>query len=243
MSYDLHPGPQCHGTAIDESITSRRAVRSFLRREVAAATLADILTVASRAPSAVNTQPWRVRVLSGAARERLSAAVIAAYDAGDARPERPVAWFGVYRERQCEFGRQFYGSLGIEKDDTEGRREQQRRNFRFYDAPVGLILTIDRRLAADSWLDCGMFVQNIMLAARGRGLDTCPQGCWKEFPHIVARVLSLPEHEALACGIALGYAHPDAIAHSPITDRAPIGQWARFEGFAQPDADRTDQAA
>lgn len=218
-------------TAVERAIASRRAVRRFRPTPLAREAVEQLLAVASHAPSALNTQPWRVHVLSGAARERLSSAVLAAYDAGEARAPARTEWFGSYLERRRSFGERFYALLDIGRDDAARLRAQQRRNFVFYDAPVGLIFTIDRRLERPSWLDYGMFLQNIMIAARARGLDTCPQGCWSEFAHVVGRTLELPQHEMVVCGMALGEADPNAVEARLTIGREPVHAFSRFDGF------------
>lgn len=223
--------PRADANLVDAVIGTRRAVRRFLPDPVPQHLVEEILAAASFAPSAINTQPWRVRVLAGAARERLCESVLAAYDAGGPRPEEPTTWFGPYQERRRVFGARFYGHPGIGRGDVPRLRAQQRRNFSFYDAPVGLMFSIDRRLPSSSWLDCGMFLQNVMLAAAARGLATCPQGCWNDFPDVVARELALQPQERLLCGMALG--HPDAEAPENDLDmgREPVAAFATFTGF------------
>jgi len=216
---------------VDDLIASRRATRNFLARPVRREIIVDILEVARMAPSALNTQPWNIHVLTGAAREQISAAVCAAHDAGDLRPEFPVEWFGPYENRRREFGARFYGLLGIERHERERLSMQQKNNYVFYGAPVGLIFTIDRRLSRGSWADYGMFLQNIMIAARARGLDTCPQGCWSNFPHVLGEHLHLGEHDSIVCGMALGYGNPEAIENTLTLDRQPVEAFAHFAGF------------
>jgi nitroreductase len=169
--------------AVDTAITSRRSIRAFLPTPVPRATVEEILAVASRAPSGVNTQPWRVTVLTGQAKDTLSRAVLAAYgEAGTASGTNtgeydyyPSEWVPPYIDRRRKVGWDLYSLLGITRQDKDRMHTQHGRNYRFFDAPVGLIFTIDRILRQGSWLDYGMFLQNIMLAARARGLDSCPQ--------------------------------------------------------------------
>jgi nitroreductase len=220
--------------AVDRAITSRRSVRAFLPRPVPRATVEEILAVASRAPSGTNTQPWRVRVLAGEAKDRLSRAVAAAYDAGDAHREfdyYPTKWFEPYLARRRKIGWDLYGLLGIARGEKAKMHAQHRRNFLFFGAPVGMIFTIERGLELGSWLDYGMFLQNIMVAARARGLDTCPQAAWMEFPKTIAAELALPANEQVVCGMSLGYADPDAPENRLVTEREPVPGFARFEGF------------
>jgi len=220
--------------AVDRAITTRRSVRAFIPRPVPRATVEEILAVASRAPSGTNTQPWKVHVLAGEAKDRLSRAVAAAYDAGAAHPEfhyYPTKWFEPYLARRRKIGWDLYGLLGIGRGDKAKMHAQHRRNYLFFDAPVGMIFTIERDLELGSWLDYGMFLQSLMITARARGLDTCPQAAWMEFPKTIAAELALPENEQVVCGMSLGYADPDPPESRLVTEREPVPGFARFEGF------------
>ena len=227
--------PIAEQTAIvDRAITSRRSVRRFLPRPVAREVVEQILDLARCAPSGTNTQPWRVHALAGEAKARLCAAAAAAYDRGEQAPEYryyPADWFEPYLGRRRKLGWDLYGLLGIGRGDRAAIHAQHRRNYLFFDAPVGLIFTIDRRLEQGSWLDYGMFLQNVMVAARARGLDTCPQASWMELPQVVARELALPAGEAVVCGMALGYADPSAIEARLVVGREPVEGFATMHGF------------
>jgi LAO/AO transport system ATPase len=220
--------------AVDRAIVSRRSVRRFLPRAVARQTVEQVLDLARHAPSSTNTQPWRVHVLAGAAKDRLCAAVAAAYDAGAAAPQAryyPAQWFEPYLGRRRRLGWDLYALLGIGRDDKAAMHAQHRRNFLFFDAPVGLVFTIDRRLERGSLLDYGMFLQNVMVAARARGLDTCPQASWLDFPQVIGRVLALPDGEAVVCAMALGYADPAAPEGRLVPEREPLASFATLDGF------------
>jgi LAO/AO transport system ATPase len=220
--------------AVDRAMTSRRSVRRFLPTPVPRATVEEILAVASRAPSGTNVQPWRVRVLAGASRERLCEAIVAAHAASANNPEfayYPTKWFEPYLARRRKVGWDLYGLLGIGRTDKARMHAQHARNYRFFDAPVGLIFTVHRDLGVGSLIDYGMFLQNVMIAARARGLDTCPQAAWMEFPRQIAEVLALPPEERLVCGMALGHADPDAPENRLLTEREPVAGFATFEGF------------
>ncbi|HTO49084.1 MAG TPA: nitroreductase [Burkholderiales bacterium] len=220
--------------AVDRAITTRHSVRAFLPRPVPRATVERILAVAARAPSGTNTQPWKVYALAGEAKARLTRAITAAFDAGASSREfhyYPTKWFEPYLARRRKIGWDLYGLLGIGRGDKEKSHAHHRRNYLFFDAPVGLLFTIERELETGSWLDYGMFLENVMIAARARGLDTCPQASWMEFPQQVAEVLGLPGNEQVVCGMALGYADPDAIENRLVTEREPVSGFARFEGF------------
>jgi len=220
--------------AVERAIISRRSVRRFLPRPVPRETVERILEVARHAPSSTNTQPWRVYALAGAARDRLCEAAAATYDAGTQAPEQryyPAQWFEPYLGRRRRLGWDLYALLGIGRGDKAAMHAQHRRNFHFFDAPVGLIFTIDRRLERGSWLDYGMFLQNIMVAARARGLDTCPQASWTDFPQVIARVLELSDSEAVVCGMALGYADAAAAENRLVPEREPLERFVTLAGF------------
>ncbi len=222
--------------AVDAAITSRRSIRRFLPTPVPRQTIEAILQVAARAPSGTNTQPWQVHVLSGAAKARLSARILAAYDDPAQAAQHtedyayyPSEWRSPYIDRRRKVGWDLYGLLGIAKGDKAAMHAQHGRNYVFFDAPVGLIFTIDRVMEQGSWLDYGMFLQNIMVAARGRGLDTCPQAAFNQFHRIIEDELGLDASaQQVVCGMALGWADPAAIENTLVTERAPVADFARF---------------
>jgi nitroreductase len=227
--------PELHTAAVDAAITSRRSVRAFLPTPVPRQTIVDILDVASRAPSGTNTQPWRVSVLTGESKARLSGKIRAAHD-DPAERERhteeyayyPTTWQPPYIDRRRKVGWDLYSLLGIGKTDKERMHAQHGRNYAFFDAPVGLIFTIDRILQQGSWLDYGMFLQNVMVAARARGLHTCPQAAFTQFHRIIAEHLALPAGEMVVCGMSLGHADPAAVENTLVTERAPVSAFTRF---------------
>ncbi|MDN4035674.1 nitroreductase [Massilia sp. YIM B02443] len=221
--------------AVDAAITSRRSIRAFLDKPVERDEIARILDVAARAPSGTNTQPWKVHVLLGAARERLSQAILAVNaDPQQARahaeeyPYYPREWVAPYIDRRRKVGWDLYSLLGLTRENKAGMAAQHARNYAFFDAPVGLIFTIDRIMEQGSWLDYGMFLQNIMVAARARGLDTCPQAAFTQYHRIIADQLALPDNEMVVCGMALGWADPDRIENTLLTEREPSSGFARF---------------
>ena len=223
--------------AVDWAISSRHSMRAFLPTPVPRETVEQILAVAARAPSGTNTQPWRVHVLTGAPKQALQTAVLAAFNdpAENARHTEeygyyPSEWRSPYVERRRKVGWDLYGLLGIGKADKDRMHAQHGRNYCFFDAPVGLMFTIERVMAQGSWLDYGMFIQNIMVAARGRGLDTCPQQAWARFHRIIELQLALPAGEMVVCGMALGHADPAAVENTLVTEREPVSGFARFHG-------------
>ena len=221
--------------AVDAAITSRRSVRAFLPTPVPRTTVEDILRVAARAPSGTNTQPWKVWVLTGASKEALSARLRAAYDDPAERARHseeyayyPTDWVSPYLERRRKVGWDLYGLLGIGKGDKPRMHAQHRRNYDFFGAPVGLMFTLDRVMRQGSWLDFGMFLENVMVAARARGLDTCPQAAFTPFHRIVLEHLGAPPEQQLVCGMSLGHADPAAIENTLVTEREPVAAFTRF---------------
>ncbi len=220
---------------VDEAITTRRSIRAFLPTPVAREDIEAILNVAARAPSGSNTQPWKVYVLTGAIRDRLAKAINEVWhDPAQLSQHKeeydyyPREWVSPYVDRRRKVGWDLYALLGLTRDNKSGMHAQHGRNFAFFDAPVGLIFTIDRVMEQGSWLDYGMFMQNIMVAARGRGLDTCPQAAFTQFHKVIADVLGLPDSEQLVCGMALGFADPSRVENSLVTERAPLDDFATF---------------
>jgi nitroreductase len=221
--------------AVDTAITSRRSMRAFLPTPVPRETIAQILAVASRAPSGTNTQPWNVVVLTGDAKAELTRKLLAAYDDPEEAamhheeyPYYPVEWRSPFVDRRRKVGWDLYGLLDIRKGDKARMHDQHGRNYTFFDAPVGLIFTIDRVMQQGSWLDYGMFLQNIMVAARGRGLDTCPQAAFTHFHRIIMSHIGAPANEMLVCGMSLGHADPQAAENTLVTDREPVSAFTRF---------------
>jgi nitroreductase len=226
---------------VDHAIASRRSVRGFLPTPVPLSTVEEILAVASRAPSGTNIQPWKVHVLTGAARARFCAMIMAAHDEEYERRKRgepalhkeeygyyPVEWFEPYLGRRRKLGWELYGLLGIGKKDYDKMHLQHGRNYTFFDAPVGMIFSIDRRMLQGSWLDYGMFLQNIMVAARGRGLDTCPQQAFAHFHALIGDFLKLPSGDMVVCGMALGHEDKSVVANQLTTERGAVGEFATF---------------
>ena len=218
---------------VDEAITGRRSVRAFLPDPVSRETVAHILSVASRAPSGTNTQPWQVHALFGAARQRLTDAVLDAFynEQGAHDHERlyyMTEWREPYVSRRRKVGWDMYGLVGITRENREGMREQTARNYKFFDAPVGLIFAIDQDMHWGSWLDCGMFIENVMLAARGQGLETCPQAAFANYHKVVRKVLDIPDSQAIICGMSLGKEDKSAVINELVTVREPVAAFTTF---------------
>ncbi|MBA4194692.1 MAG: nitroreductase [Hydrogenophaga sp.] len=233
------PAAVIDAASVDAAITSRMSARAFLPQAVPRSTLEHILQVASRAPSGTNTQPWKVYVLQGASRDTLVDKVCAAHDALRADPSLaeqyreeydyyPEKWVSPYIDRRRENGWGLYGLLGIGKGDKDKMHLQHQRNFRFFDAPVGLMFTLDKVMGRGSLVDYGMFLQNIMVAARAQGLHTCPQAAWNGFARIILPHIGAADNEMLVCGMALGFADPaDPVNgfHTPRETVASFTTW------------------
>lgn len=218
---------------VDDAIISRRSVRAFLPDPVDDATIRAILDVAARAPSGTNMQPWRVYVVTGDSKQKITDAVLnsgirAEKAKWDEYKYYPDQFFEPYYARRRKVGFDLYSSIGIGKRDVDQMRAQHDRNFVFFDAPVGMIFTIDRRLNQGSWIDYGMFLQNIMVAARGRGLHTCPQAAFAPYHKQIRPVLGIPDEEIVVCGMALGYEDVTKPENDLRTERAPQEEWVKF---------------
>lgn len=220
---------------VEEAISSRRSIRAFLPTPVPQQTIENILDTAARAPSGTNIQPWKTYVLTGDSLAGLSQAILKVYNDPESAKDHteeyayyPREWVSPYIERRRKIGWDLYGLLGITRDDKQKMHHQHGRNYCFFDAPVGLMFTIDRVLEQGSWLDYGMFLQNIMIAARGIGLDTCPQAAFTPFHFVISEYLNIPETQSVVCGMSLGYADPNAVENSLTTEREPLDHWVTF---------------
>lgn len=196
---------------IDELICERRTKRAFLDRPVPLETVKDILSVAKYAPSSSNTQPWRCYVVTGEARARVTAAAVDAFRAGPEKlapeyPFFPQPLHDPYSSRFNTFRGQLGDAQGVHRSDKVGRMRDVERQFLFFDAPVGIIFTMDRRLEWASFICYGCFLQNIMLAAKARDLDTCPQQIWSLQYPVLRAELGIPEGEMVIAGMSLGHA-------------------------------------
>lgn len=223
----------------DQAITSRHSVRAFSDRKVDRSMIEHLLNVASRAPSGTNCQPWKVYVLQGASKNALTEVVCKAHDNLRANPEMaeqfkeeydyyPANWVSPYIERRRENGWGLYGLLGIGRADKEKMHLQHQRNYRFFDAPVGLMFTVDRVMGRGSLVDYGGFLQSIMVAARSHGLDTCPQAAWNGFASLILPHIGASTSEMLVCGMALGYADPSAEVNKFLTPRVSSAEFTTW---------------
>ncbi len=224
---------------VDDAICSRHSVRAFLDTPIETQVIKDILAVASRAPSGTNTQPWKVYVVTGTKRaeliDRVCSAQIELYQNPELAAQYketfayyPETWISPFIDRRRENGWGLYGLLGIQKTEREKMAAQQLRNFQLFDAPVALCFTVNKIMGIGAKMDISMMIQNVMIAAKARGLDTCPQAAWNHFHAIVLDVLDAPENEDLVCTVALGYADPNHIVNTFITPREPVENFTVF---------------
>lgn len=221
------------------AIQTRRSMRAFKPDAVSRETVTRLLAAASRAPSGTNTQPWKVYVLQGQTRQRLCDEVCAAHDAVRANPELgqqynedydyyPTEWVSPFIDRRRQNGWALYGLLDIGKGDKDRMHAQHQRNYQFFDAPVGLMFTVSRVMGRGSLMDYGMFLENLMLAARGFGLHTCPQAAWNHFSKIILPIIGAGEDEMLVCGMALGYADENEVVNTLETPREAVADFTTW---------------
>ncbi|MGF6779212.1 nitroreductase [Paraburkholderia sp. GAS334] len=219
-----------------EALRARRSVRGFLSTPVSKQTVEAILADAARSPSASNTQPWRVYVCAGSAREELSAELTALHSLGGGQQQEeyvyyPPVWRDPYLSRRRNVGKALYTLLDIPKGDDAGMQRQYSRNYEFFGAPVGLFFTIERDLGQAAWMDLGMFLQAVMIASLGNGLATCAQQAFARYHRVIRAHLGIPDGEIVVCGMALGHPDPAEPANQLRTEREPVSKFARFVGW------------
>jgi nitroreductase len=218
-------------TDVLQAVAGRRSIRRFLPDPVSDDCIEAILRAASRAPSGTNIQPWLVHVVTGEARERLSRAALAAAEAGETSAEYaylPEVMKEPYLSRRRKIGFDLYAKYGIDRQDMAGRKAAMLQNYTFFGAPVGLFFTMERDMALGAWLDCGMFMQNVMVMARAFGLDTCPQQAWCDFGAVVHRELGIPDDHIVLSGMALGRADQDAAVNGLHSERVPPDEFSKW---------------
>ena len=219
-----------------EAIESRKSIRAFTDQPVEKELLDKLLQISQRSPSGTNTQPWYVYLCTGDVKQAITDDVLKMAAEGKSKKYEdydyyPPVWRDVHQARRRAVGWGLYGLLGIEKGDREGSARQGARNFKFFDAPVGLFVTVDSYVTRGSWADTGMYIQTIMLAARGFGLHTCPQAAWIPLQEPVFKHLGIPDDQELVTGMSLGYADKDAIENTLVSEREDVSNVARFVGF------------
>ena len=226
-----------HAAAVDDAISTRQSVRAFLPTPLERATVEKLLKLAARSASGSNIQPWRVRVVAGEIKQRLTRAIFEAVARDGFEPYQrewnyyPVNWREPFLSRRRKIGWDMYGLLGLAKGDFEGTHRTRMRNYEYFGAPVGMIFTLDEDLEIGSWLDLGIYLGTLMIAARGHGLHTCPQAAFADFHKIIRPILNIGEKEVIVCGMALGHIDPDAPVNKLVTERAPLCDYASFDGL------------
>ena len=217
---------------VKEALEQRKSVRAYLDKEVSQEKINAILDAARHAPSGVNTQPWQVAVVSGAAKDKLQAKIEAVFRSGDKGkadyPYYPKDWKEPYTSRRRECGLLMYKTLDIKREDKERQIDQWAANYRAFDAPVMLLFFMDAEMQAGSYLDYGMFLQSVMLAATEQGLGTCPQASVADYPEIIKSELGYPNDSVLLCCIALGYEDKDALVNSYRTPREDVESFTQY---------------
>jgi nitroreductase len=217
--------------SFDTLVASRHSVRAYVPEPVPEALLQQILRSARQAPSGANLQPGAFVAVRGAARQRLTQSLVQAFRAGQQEQE-DYAYFpqpmpAQLRRRQVAAARALYGALGLERADRAGRDLQFERNFAFFDAPVALLVTIERSFGSGGYMDLGMSLYGLMLAAQAHGLSSCAIGAMASYPQLIRRVLQLEDSQTLVCGLALGYADRCADVNRTLTARCELDDYFR----------------
>lgn len=217
---------------VHDALAARKSVRAFLDNPLSRDVVSRVLDSARNSPSGVNTQPWQVAAVMGEKKEALQKMIEEAFNRGE-KPQMdyqyyPLKWFEPYKTRRFQCGLQLYAALEIKREEKERRREQWIANYRAFDAPVMLYFFMDPGMETGSYMDYGMFLQSVMLAAVEEGLATCPQAALGEYPKIVKDVLGYPEDSILICGMALGYEDTTAKVNSYRTTREPVDTFTKF---------------
>ena len=224
-------------TTVTQAISDPSA-RAYLSRSVPADLIREMIEIARRTPSSSNMQPWRLSVMTGDDLDRLRGAVRQSLAANPAAEGSEYKIYAAnlkdpYNRRRIKCAEDLYGTIGISRDNKMARLMQFAKNFDFYGAPVGMILSIDRSMEQGQWADVGMFLQSILLLAQERGLAACPQAAWAAMHRTVRAHLALPDEYIVFCGISLGYADPSQPINGLVTERASFAEIAQMRGFAE----------
>ncbi|AWB32581.1 nitroreductase [Orrella marina] len=220
---------------VDEVIQARHSMRAFHPTPIAREDLENILEVAARAPSGSNAQPWKVYVVSGDPLKTMSEELVKTFmdpeldkQHVEEYPYYPVEWKSPYQDRRRKVGLDLYKLLGLGREDKDGMKRQHARNFKFFDAPVAMVFTMDKIMRTGSWLDFGCFYQSVMIAAQARGIDSCPQAALNRYHKILRKHCGIPDDEIVLCCLALGYADHSKIENSLVSEREPVSGFAQF---------------
>jgi len=217
---------------ISEAIRKRKSIRAYQHKKVEPEIIDQILDAARFSPSGANSQPWQVAVVTGATREKITQALVAAFRSGTPEDRDydyyPQKWREPFKKRRIACGAQLYDTLGISRKDRDARLQQWEANYRAFGAPVILFFFLDPSLAIGSYMDSGMFIQSVMLAAMDKGLATCPQAALSGYATIVKDILGFPGDTILLCGMALGYEEKEALVNSYRTPREKVETFTTF---------------
>ena len=222
--------------SVTDAIKSRRSIRAFLDKPVEKSLMEEILQQAARAPSGGNLQPWRVYAISGEVRDQLVNTVSekqATNPVGDGSEYNiyPPDLGDPYRSRRRDVGNQLYQLIGIPREDKAAKFAQLAKNFQFFGAPVGLIFTFDKQMGLGQHVDLGLYMQNVLLLCKEKGLDTCAQEAWAVWHQTIRDVVGIPQNELVFCGVAVGYADPDEKINELVSERASLEEFAQLKGF------------
>ena len=222
--------------SVTDAIKSRRSIRAFLDKPVEKSLMEEILKQAARAPSGGNLQPWRVYAISGEVRDQLVNTVSekqATNPVGDGSEYNiyPPDLSDPYRSRRRDVGNQLYQLIGIPREDKAAKFAQLAKNFQFFGAPVGLIFTFDKQMGLGQHVDLGLYMQNVLLLCKEKGLDTCAQEAWAVWHQTIRDVVGIPQNELVFCGVAVGYADPDEKINELVSERASLKEFAQLKGF------------
>lgn len=222
--------------SVTEAIKSRRSIRAFLDKPVEKSLMEEILQQAARAPSGGNLQPWKVYAISGEVRDQLVNTVSekqATNPIGDGSEYNiyPPDLSDPYRSRRRDVGNQLYQLIGIPREDKAAKFAQLAKNFQFFGAPVGLIFTFDKQMGLGQHVDLGLYMQNVLLLCKEKGLDTCAQEAWAVWHQTIRDVVGIPQNELVFCGVAVGYADPGEKINELVSDRASLEEFAQLKGF------------
>ncbi len=214
-----------------QAIQQRKSVRAFLNKEVKESTINAILTAASHAPSGANIQPWQVAVVTGKTKLKLQVQIESCFRKGDNGKADyhyyPEKWIEPYKSRRVACGLQMYSTLKIEREEKQRQLDLWAANYRAFDAPVMLLFFMDASMQTGAFMDYGMFLQSIMLAAVEQGLATCPQASLADYPEIIKTTLDFPQDTILLCGMSLGYEDKNALVNTYRTPREEVSAFTR----------------
>ncbi len=213
---------------VTDAVNARKSVRAFRPDPVDDATIAKLLTVASRAPSGGNVQPWRIYVVNGESMARFREFIATRQIEAPAYDIYPPGLTEPYRTSRFKIGEDMYATLGIEREDKAGRLAQFAKNIDFFGAPAAIFCFVEHQMGPPQWSDLGMFLQTFMLLAQEAGLDTCPQEAWAVYGQAVKEFVGAPEEQGIFCGVAIGHADTDHPISSLVSAREPLDVFARF---------------